>query len=150
MPRRISRICQVMTHGPGSVGSYLPSMFSVTIRCPDRRPEPPRPPGRRRGDHLRRLPRRPQPVRLPELAAAGLEAWTVREIWYSAGPDPDHPVDITDTFDRKLSALRAHVSQVAHLPDLESMLRERLELQARTLGLPEGRLAEAFTVIRTE
>jgi LmbE family N-acetylglucosaminyl deacetylase len=90
------------------------------------------------------------PFALPELAAAGLEAWTVREIWFTGGPDPDHAVDITDSFDRKLSALRAHVSQVSHLPDLEGLLRERMAQLAGTLGLPAGRLVEAFTVIRTE
>lgn len=85
----------------------------------------------------------------PEFAAAGLDAWTVREIWYAGGPDPDHAVDITDTFDRKLAALRAHVSQTAHLTELDSMLRERLAGLAESLGLP-GRLAEAFTVVHTE
>lgn len=80
----------------------------------------------------------------------GLPPWTVREIWYSAGPDPDHAVDVTDTFDRKIAALRAHVTQTAHMTDLESMLRERSSGIAAALGLPEGRLAEAFTVIRTE
>ncbi len=85
----------------------------------------------------------------PDLAAAGLDAWTVREVWYSGGPDPDHAVDLTDTFDRKLAALHAHVSQTAHLPELAEMLRERLSGLAGSLGLP-GRLAEAFTVIRTE
>lgn len=85
----------------------------------------------------------------PELAAAGLDAWTVREIWYSGGPDPDHAVDVTESFDRKLAALRAHASQTAHLHELDAMLRERLGGLAESLGLP-GRLAEAFTVIRTE
>jgi len=86
----------------------------------------------------------------PELERdLGLDAWTVREVWYLGGPNPDVPVDITDTFELKLAALRAHVSQVAHMEDLEGMLRERFGPLARTLGLPEGRLAEAFSVFRT-
>ncbi|MDI1464382.1 PIG-L family deacetylase [Catellatospora sp. KI3] len=89
------------------------------------------------------------PFAHPELAAAGLAAWTVREIWYSGGPDPDHAVDVTGVFDRKLAALRAHASQTSHLPDLEGMLRERLGALATAHGLP-GRVCEAFTVIRTE
>jgi LmbE family N-acetylglucosaminyl deacetylase len=80
----------------------------------------------------------------------GLPPWTVREVWYSAGPSPDHAVDITGTFDRKVAALRAHVTQTIHLADLEGMLRERLSGLASSLNLPEGRLAEAFTIIRTE
>jgi LmbE family N-acetylglucosaminyl deacetylase len=80
----------------------------------------------------------------------GLPAWTVREVWYSGGPAPDHAVDVTDSFDRKLAALRAHITQTTHMEGLEAMLRERLSMLASGLGLPEGRLAEAFTIIRTE
>jgi LmbE family N-acetylglucosaminyl deacetylase len=91
------------------------------------------------------------PFAFPELLRDhGLQAWTVREVWYSGGPDPDHVVDITDTFDRKLAALRAHASQVSHLDGFEAMLRDRHATMGRALALPEGRLAEAFTIIRTE
>jgi len=86
----------------------------------------------------------------PELERdLGLAEWTVREVWYSGGPNPDVPVDITGTFGLKLAALRAHVSQVGHLDDLEGMLRGRFALLAQTLGLPDGRLAEAFSVFAT-
>ena len=84
----------------------------------------------------------------PELLAAGLEPWTVREIWYSGGPFPDYPVDITDVYDKKLAALRAHATQVSHV-DIEGFLRERLETTARETGLADGRLAEAYTIVRT-
>jgi LmbE family N-acetylglucosaminyl deacetylase len=91
------------------------------------------------------------PFAFPELLRDhGLRAWTVREVWYAGGPDPDHVVDITDTFDRKLAALEAHVSQVSHLEGFASMLRERHATLATAKGLPEGHLAEAFTIIRTE
>jgi LmbE family N-acetylglucosaminyl deacetylase len=79
----------------------------------------------------------------------GLPAWTVREVWYNGGPDPDHAVDVTDVFERKVAALRAHVTQTTHMDNLEGMLRERLSTVAAGLSLPEGRLAEAFTIIRT-
>ena len=86
----------------------------------------------------------------PELERdLGLAEWTVREVWYSGGPNPDVPVDITGTFELKLAALRAHVSQVGHLDDLEGMLRGRFALLAQALGLPDGRLAEAFSVFPT-
>ncbi|HEV7898957.1 MAG TPA: PIG-L deacetylase family protein [Planosporangium sp.] len=91
------------------------------------------------------------PFAFPELLRdQGLRAWTVREVWYSGGPDPDHAVDITETFDRKLAALQAHVSQVGHLDGFEAMLRERHATLAAAQGLPDGRLAEAYTIIRTE
>ncbi|GIH10544.1 GlcNAc-PI de-N-acetylase [Rhizocola hellebori] len=82
----------------------------------------------------------------PDLLEAGLEPWVVREMWFSGGPDPDHRVDVTDVFDRKLTALRAHVTQTSHMSNLEEMLRERLS----ALSEQPGRLAEAFTIIRTE
>lgn len=89
------------------------------------------------------------PFAFPELLADGLEPWTVREIWYSGGPNPDHPVEVTQTYPRKLAALRAHATQTSHLPDLDGMLRERMTRNAAAAGLPEGSLAEVFTVVRT-
>ena len=82
-------------------------------------------------------------------AGEGLEAWTVREVWLPGGPVPNHYVDITGTFDRKVAALRAHESQTGHMDGLENFLRERLAQVAAQAGLPEGRLAEPFQVIDT-
>jgi LmbE family N-acetylglucosaminyl deacetylase len=86
----------------------------------------------------------------PELLRdEGLEAWAAREVWIAGGPAPNHHVDVTDVFDRKLAALRSHVSQTAHMADLEGMLRGLLSRGAATAGLPEGRLAETFQVVPT-
>jgi LmbE family N-acetylglucosaminyl deacetylase len=80
----------------------------------------------------------------------GLEAWSVPQTWImSAGGAATHWVDVTDTFDRKVAALRAHVSQTEHMDDLDGMLRGWLTQQATAAGLPEGRLAEAFRVMDT-
>lgn len=84
-----------------------------------------------------------------ELLAEGLEPWVVREIWYSAGPAPDHAVDVTDRVQQKIAAMRAHHSQTAHM-DVPVWVHEQLTSTARAAGLPAGRLAEAFTVLRTE
>ncbi len=90
------------------------------------------------------------PFAHPELLAAeGLAAWTVTEVWLNGGPAPDHYVDVTDWFDRKVAALRAHLSQTGHMDDLDGMLRTWLSGNARAAGLPDGRLAEAFQVIST-
>lgn len=90
------------------------------------------------------------PFALPELREAGLEPWVVREVWYSGGPDPDHAVDVTDDFPTKIAALRAHASQTTHMTDLENYIKGWMEQTAAKTGLPEGRLAEAYTIIRTE
>ncbi|MEO6203948.1 MAG: PIG-L deacetylase family protein [Mycobacteriales bacterium] len=85
-----------------------------------------------------------------ELAAEGLEAWTVGEVWVmAAGDGANRYVDVTDVFERKLEALRAHESQTAHMADLEGMLRGWLGMNAHAGGLGDDRLAEAFRVIDT-
>jgi LmbE family N-acetylglucosaminyl deacetylase len=88
------------------------------------------------------------PFAFPELLRdQGLQPWTVREVWYMAGPSPDYAVDVTDTYPRKLEALRAHITQTSHMDDLDRILRERMTAAARAAGLPEGRLAEAYTIL---
>jgi LmbE family N-acetylglucosaminyl deacetylase len=91
------------------------------------------------------------PFTFPELVAdEGLAAWIVPEVWIAGGiPTPNHYVDVTETFPRKVAALRAHQSQTGHLTDLEDRLRERLTRMAVQAGLPEGRLAEGFQVLET-
>jgi LmbE family N-acetylglucosaminyl deacetylase len=86
----------------------------------------------------------------PELLAdEKLEPWTVREVWVSASPTPNHYVDITDTFDRKVAALRSHASQISNPDELADRLRGWLSRSAEQAGLPEGRLAESFQVLET-
>jgi LmbE family N-acetylglucosaminyl deacetylase len=85
----------------------------------------------------------------PELLAdEKLEPWTVREVWISASPQPTHYVDITDTFPRKIAALRSHASQIADADQLQERLLGMSTRLAEQGGLPEGRLAEAFLVIQ--
>jgi LmbE family N-acetylglucosaminyl deacetylase len=90
------------------------------------------------------------PFAFPELLAdEKLEPWTVREVWISGTPAPTHYVDITDTFPRKVAALRCHVSQIRDPDGLADMLRGWLSRAAAQGGLPEGRLAEAFQVLQS-
>jgi LmbE family N-acetylglucosaminyl deacetylase len=91
------------------------------------------------------------PFAHPELRAEeSLDAHTVPEVWVlSANDRADHYVDITDTFDRKIAALRAHTSQTAHMTTLEERMRAWGSAQAHAAGLPEGRLAEGYLVLDT-
>lgn len=79
----------------------------------------------------------------------GLESWTVSETWVMAHHTNDHYVDITDVFDRKLAALRAHVSQTGHMNELEGRMRSLFGENAVAAGLPDGHLAEGFMVVPT-
>lgn len=90
------------------------------------------------------------PFAFPELLVTErLEPWTVQEVWIAGGPAPDRYVDITDTFPRKIAALRCHISQIADPAGLEDRLRLMLGRAAVAAGLPDGRLAEAFQVLQT-
>ena len=88
------------------------------------------------------------PFAFPELLEQGYEPWTVEEVWVMGNPKRDHFVDITDTIDKKLAALRAHTSQTSHM-DLDTRITEWGAMIAKDAGLPEGRYAEGFMVVAT-
>ena len=90
------------------------------------------------------------PFAFPELLEEeGLEAWTVSEVWLGASPRADHAVDVTETAAQKFAALKCHVTQVSHHPDIEGFVSGWMRMTAQRFGLPEGRMAEAFHVVHT-
>lgn len=90
------------------------------------------------------------PFAHPELAAEGLDAHTVGQLWLMSSRTHDVFVDVTDTFDKKLDALRCHVSQLVDADGgLEERIRGWLTLNASAAGFPEGHLAEAFHAVDT-
>lgn len=89
------------------------------------------------------------PFAFPELLEQGFEPWPVDEVWVMWHPNANHFVDITDTFECKMDALRAHVSQTSHNPEMPTYVRKRVADTAARAGWPEGRLAEAFMVVAT-
>jgi LmbE family N-acetylglucosaminyl deacetylase len=99
------------------------------------------------------------PFAHPELLAEeGLEAWTVPETWISSpGEGADTYVDITDFIDAKITALKAHVSQTAHMEDLAKRMQMWGYMQAKAAGWceegtpeDERRFAEGFIVLDTK
>ena len=90
------------------------------------------------------------PFAFTDLKEAGFEPWRVREVWMTGSPTPNHFVDITETFDKKIAALKAHVSQTAHNSELEEMVRSWGVRNAEANGLPTGKIAEIFKVINTD
>src|SRR5258708_1977132 len=90
------------------------------------------------------------PFAFPDLLSAErLEAWTVREVCISGTTTPTHYVDVTQTFSRKIAALRAHASQISGRDGLEDFLRGRLAPAAAHGGLPAGSLAQGFQILDT-
>lgn len=85
------------------------------------------------------------PWAYPEQLEEGLETWKVAEIWFTGPDHPDKFVDITPSFDGKIDALKAHVSQVGE----GETLAERMGERAREVA--EGQpfeMAEAFKVVQ--
>jgi LmbE family N-acetylglucosaminyl deacetylase len=87
------------------------------------------------------------PFAFPDLAE--LEAWSVTETWVMGMERSNRYIDITDTFDRKMAALRAHASQHPDPDALDGLMRGWNGANATAGGLPDGRLAEAFWVLET-
>ena len=87
------------------------------------------------------------PFTFPDIA--GLEPWTVPETWVMGMERANRYVDITETFDRKMAALHAHVSQHPKPDGLDEMVRGWNTMNAAAGGLPDGHVAEAFWVIET-
>ena len=86
------------------------------------------------------------PRAFPELLDEGHKPHTVTEIWLT-GTEPNRYVDITDTFERKMAALKEHHSQVAQFDELDERVREWCTSTAELGGMSEGRLAEAYRVV---
>ena len=83
-----------------------------------------------------------------ELLAEGHQPHTVERMWV-AGLEPNRFIDITDQFERKVTALQAHASQVSARADLAESLREWAAANATRGGLDTGRLAEMYRELDT-
>jgi LmbE family N-acetylglucosaminyl deacetylase len=89
------------------------------------------------------------PFAHPELLEEGWEPWSVNELYLMTAVGPDTFVDITGTVERKLEALRSHVSQHADPDALDRLIRDWAAANAKLVGLPDGILAEAFLRVDT-
>lgn len=77
-----------------------------------------------------------------DLISEGLKPHKVKEILMWGSEQPDYFVDVTNTFDIKMAALRCHKSQVGKMSaEWEQRLRARYQTAPKELGYS---LAEAF------
>ena len=86
------------------------------------------------------------PFAFPELLTSGYEPWVVEEIWIIHHPNSNVTLDITDQFDRKIRALRCHVSQHERPDDMEASVRVWNAANAQLGNLAADRYAERFFV----
>jgi LmbE family N-acetylglucosaminyl deacetylase len=84
------------------------------------------------------------PMAFPPLARAGLAAHKVRRLYLFWPNTADTWVDVSATFDRRLDALRCHVSQLHHPERLEERLRSWGAEEGVPIGVAYG---EAFRVV---
>jgi LmbE family N-acetylglucosaminyl deacetylase len=80
----------------------------------------------------------------PELLNEGLEPHAIKEVWMSLTHEPNLWVNVNETLEIKLAALRQHRSQIKDPDGLEKRIRERL----RRTDVDEELYAEGFRVIR--
>jgi LmbE family N-acetylglucosaminyl deacetylase len=86
----------------------------------------------------------------PELAAEGLEPWTVDEAWIGTGAQaPTHYIETTSAIDRKVRALLSHKSQLPDPDATETLVRTWGSNIAQLAGLTDGHYAEAVRVVNT-
>jgi len=77
----------------------------------------------------------------PDLLEQGLHPHRVKEVLFGGTENPNYYVDITDTIDIKLAALRCHESHVGDRSQFGETLRERARMSAEG---QDYELAEAF------
>jgi LmbE family N-acetylglucosaminyl deacetylase len=84
------------------------------------------------------------PMAFPWLAREGLAAHRVRRLYLFWSNEPSARIDVTKTFDRKLAALAAHVSQLKEPEKLEEWMRKWAAEEGQAIGVEAG---EALRVI---
>jgi LmbE family N-acetylglucosaminyl deacetylase len=84
------------------------------------------------------------PLAFPEQIRDGLPTHKVGAVWLFASAIADSYVDIAPTFDLKVTARLAHMSQTADPGAVPERFRERAQSAGIAVDLP---LAESFTVV---
>lgn len=79
----------------------------------------------------------------PDLAADGLEPHKVCEVYITGAETPDCWIDIADTIEQKIAALRKHPSQISDMEAMAENVRKRAADVARDHGM---QYAECFKV----
>lgn len=77
----------------------------------------------------------------PDLLEKGLQPHRVKEVLFCGTEEPNYYIDITDTIDIKVAALRCHRSQVGDRPGTAEWMKQWARMSAKE---QDYELAEAF------
>jgi LmbE family N-acetylglucosaminyl deacetylase len=77
----------------------------------------------------------------PDLLEQGLQPHRVKEVLFCGTGDPNYYINITDTIDVKIAALRCHKSQVGDRPEIDEWMRRWAKMSAEG---QDYKLGEAF------
>jgi LmbE family N-acetylglucosaminyl deacetylase len=83
---------------------------------------------------------RPQ---FPELLDEGFEPFEIRHVWIPTWDDADTYVDITETIETKIEALRCHQSQIHDMP-VDDWIRSRAKERGAERGLEYAECYRTF------
>jgi len=85
------------------------------------------------------------PFAFRELLSAGLEPWTVEEVWLQGHHTPNHYVELTEgDLRKKLDAVKCHESQFEDMDFMLQYVGEAARQSAINAGYGNDRLAEEF------
>lgn len=90
------------------------------------------------------------PLVFGELREEGLEPHRVKQVLVASTLEPNTWIDITDTMNLKIEALRQHASQFPDGWDPEERLREWASESGKSAGVPYAEAYRRFILVREE
>jgi LmbE family N-acetylglucosaminyl deacetylase len=83
-------------------------------------------------------------LNFPELIDEGFEPWKVRQVLVTGVERPNLWIDVSETFETGLAALRCHASQLGEWSEVEERVRGRVAEAGKPVGMA---MAQAFLSI---
>jgi LmbE family N-acetylglucosaminyl deacetylase len=95
-------------------------------------------------------PKARDPLTFPELLAEGFQPWKVWEVYVAGAKEPDTWVDVSETLELKLDALREHKSQVGDFSGARERVMQRLADAGREQGIPYAEVFRHMVLIQEQ
>ena len=95
-------------------------------------------------------PKARDPLTFPELLAEGFQPWKVWEVYVAGAKEPDTWVDVSETLETKLDALREHKSQVGDFTWVRERVMQRLADAGRDQGIPYAEVYRHMILVQEQ